>query len=127
MDNRQNWQDWLIGIVGVWLIISPWILDYGTGGTGSALAVDGLVTSTIFLNFVIVGAIVVILAGAALMARRQWEEWVEGALGLWLVASPWLLQFTGSRQAVWSAVASGLVIIVSAGWNLIAERQAGHA
>lgn len=119
MENRQHWQDWLNGIVGIWLIISPWVLRFGaTTGPESAMT----------WNFVISGAIALILAIAALTAYRMWEEWVEVVLGLWLIVSPWVLNFSTSRPALWSAIISGAVIVISAGWNLIEERQqAGHA
>ena len=44
-------------------------------------------------NFVISGAIALILAIAALTAYRMWEEWVDVVLGLWLIASAWVLNF----------------------------------
>ena len=78
-------------------------------------------------NFVICGAIALVLAVAALTAYRMWEEWVDVVLGLWLIASPWILNFSTVRPALWSAIISGAIIVIAAGWNLIAERQqAGH-
>lgn len=119
MENRQHWQDWLNGIVGIWLIVSPWVLRFGMT-TGPQ--------STMTWNFVVSGAIALVLAIAALSAYRMWEEWVDVILGLWLIASPWVLNFHTIRPALWSAIISGAVIVIAAGWNLIDERQqAGHA
>lgn len=119
MENRQHWQDWLTGIVGVWLIVSPWVLGYATPADGAP--------SVVTWNFILSGAVAIVFAGAALMAYRMWEEWVEVILGLWLIASPWILQFTASDPAFWSAVLGGVVIVLSAGWSLFEEQQAGHA
>ena len=84
MENRQHWQDWLNGIIGIWLIVSPWVLRFGST-TGPE--------ATMTWNFVLSGAIALSLAIAALMAYRMWEEWVDVVLGLWLIASPWVLDF----------------------------------
>lgn len=127
MQNRQHWQDWLTGIVGVWLIISPWVIGYGMPGGGTSASVTAISASPVALNFILSGVIALVLSGAALLAYRMWEEWIEAIVGLWLIASPWLLNFTGSRPAFWSAVLSGMVIVVAAVWNLFEEQQAGHA
>ncbi len=42
-------------------------------------------------------AAIIILSLAAIIAFSAWEEWINLALGLWLVASPWLLGFAHTR------------------------------
>ena len=84
MENRQHWQDWLNGIIGIWLIVSPWVLRFGSTTRPE---------STMTWNFVLSGGVALILAIAALTAYRMWEEWVDVVLGLWLIASPWVLNF----------------------------------
>ena len=53
-----EWQDWLNGILGVWLIIAPWVLGFG-----------GLAAAA--WNHVIVGLLVLVLAAWELWEVRQ--------------------------------------------------------
>ena len=117
--NKQHWQDWLTAIVGVWLIISPWAYQYTLP--------EGASTVLLTWNFVVSGVAAFVLGAAALASFRMWEEWADVVIGLWLVISPWVLQFTASPGAQWNAVICGAIIIVSAGWTLIEGRQPGHA
>jgi hypothetical protein len=48
-------------------------------------------------------------------ARKHWEDWTNMVLGLLLVASPWLLRFTGLEAVTLNAVViGGLVFALSA-------------
>jgi SPW repeat len=49
------------------------------------------------LDLLISAAAIIILSLAAMIAFSAWEEWVNIALGLWLVVSPWILGFTHTR------------------------------
>lgn len=49
-----QWQDWLSGIVGVWLVIAPWVLGFGSLAAAA-------------WNHVIVGLLV--------LAFAAWELW----------------------------------------------------
>jgi hypothetical protein len=53
-----DWQDWLTGILGVWLIIAPWVLGFSS------------LTAAAW-NQVIVGLLVVALAAWELWDVRQ--------------------------------------------------------
>ncbi|WP_454621950.1 SPW repeat protein [Bradyrhizobium cenepequi] len=117
--SRQHWQDWIIGVVGLWLIASPWTI--------ATTMPEGVSQTVVNWNFIITGVVAVILAAAALASFQLWEEWADVIVGLWLVASPWLLHFTASPSATWNAVIAGAVLIVAAGWNMIATRQMGTA
>lgn len=121
MEDRQHWQDLLIALLGAWLIASSWILDF------SAPVAESAAGAPATADFVLSGLVALGLGGIALMAYRKWEEWLAIALGLWLVASPWVLHFASVPNARWNALFNGLLIVVAAGWNLMEERQAGHA
>lgn len=45
---------------------------------------------------------------------ENWQDGVNLALGLWLIASAWALGFTGVSAAFWNAMAAGAVIVVTA-------------
>lgn len=118
MENR-HFQDWITLLVGILLVISPFVLTIP--------APEGIDTFPVTVNFVTSGASAIILALAALFAFRQWEEWLDIALGLWLIASPWVLGYTYSQTAIWVAVIGGVVIAAMGAWTTYEETQIGHA
>jgi hypothetical protein len=44
---------------------------------------------------------------------REWQDWCNLLLGIWLCLSPWVLRFAGDRAATENAVAVGFLIIVA--------------
>lgn len=73
-------------------------------------------------------AAIIILSLAAIIAFSAWEEWINLALGLWLVASPWLLGFAHTR-AMHFSIGIGVAIAFLAALELwlryeTAEREA---
>ncbi len=91
-------------VLAILLIASPWVFAFPTG--------------TITINAVVAGLIIGVVAIAALFAFAQWEEWVNLILGAWVVASPFVLQFTSDAKALWTHVVIGLVVAVLAAVEL---------
>jgi len=57
------------------------------------------------------------------MATKRWADCVNLILGLWMIASPWILRFAGSDSpAVWSAWILGAAIVVFAGLAMYVPR-----
>jgi hypothetical protein len=92
----QQWEDWASWMLGLWLLLSPWALffDQETIALENALAV---------------GALVIIAEIVELSIFRGWEEWINIALGAWLVLSPWVLGIT-SAAARWNFVVVGALV-----------------
>src|SRR5690554_2676154 len=88
---RMHFQDGITLIAGVVLIAAPFVL--------AITPPEGMGLALLIANFVASGAAAVILGAAALFYFRKWEEWLDIALGVWLVASPWMLGFTYSQSA----------------------------
>jgi len=44
---------------------------------------------------------------------KHWEDWLGLALGVWLCASPWLLQFVGDMAATQNAFLVGLLLVIT--------------
>jgi hypothetical protein len=116
---KKHWQDWMNLLLGAWVFISPWAVQHvmasaatpgGAGGAG-------------MWNLSIVGAAIAVLALVALYVFNAWEEWVNGALGLWLLVSPWLMGFSASAALTWNAVIAGILVAVFASWALYEEQQ----
>ena len=66
----------------------------------------------------IFGAAVVVFAVLALFVPKRWEEWTNLILGLWLIASPWILAFQSYTVAAANMVVVGAVIVVFSGTAL---------
>lgn len=49
---------------------------------------------------------------------KQWEDWCNWLLGLWLCISPWALRFDLEPTATKATVISGILIIFTETWTL---------
>lgn len=105
---REHWRDWLMLVLGAWLLVSPWLLGFA-----------GAESTMILWNAVIVGVAVVVFAVAVLSKTQVWEEWVLLALGAWLILSPFLLGYAGVTTALWNSVIVGLLVGADSVWSLI--------
>jgi len=85
-------------ILGAILLASPWMFAFA----------DGPQTQ----NAIGSGAIIVLLSIAALAAFAFWEEWLNLIVGLWVLASPWVLGFVGTAMTV--HVTIGILVAVLA-------------
>jgi hypothetical protein len=110
MKPLKHWTDAVNAVLGVWLVVSPWLMGYQDA-------------SAAMWNAVIVGAALVAAALGAIFVPRAWEEWTEGGLAVWLVASPWLLGFAAMEAAMLTAVATGVVIFALALWTLTTDSE----
>jgi len=72
MRQIKHWQDPISGLLGVWLVVSPWVLGFADATTPTA-------------NAALVGLALLAAALGATFVPRAWEEWTEVALGAWLV------------------------------------------
>jgi hypothetical protein len=83
-------------ILGAFLFVSPWLF-----AMGSAPA-----RNDAFLS----GAILIAASLLAITAFREWEEWVNLAIGLWLLASPFVLGIPHHTAGMHVAVTVGAVV-----------------
>jgi hypothetical protein len=67
-------------------------------------------------NAWIVAVMLGALATAALSMFAEWEEWANLVLGLWLIASPWLLGFAATANAMWTVVVLGVLVAAVSLW-----------
>ena len=92
-------------VLGLCLVFAPWAL-----GFTSEMAATR--------NAWIVGAAIALIALGALFAFREWEEWVNLALGVWAILAPWLLGFATVAAALYAHVIIGLIVGVLAALDL---------
>lgn len=100
-----DWQDSVNVLLGLWLVISPWILQF----QDSRLALA---------NAVIIGGVIAVMSLAAVVNFHNWEEWLDMVIGAWLVISPWVLGLTALTMATWNFVIIGALVIALSGWSL---------
>ena len=111
----QRWQDWVMVLLGVWLVVSPfWMPQYASS------------SSVMAWNSYIMGALVVLFASAALVHRKVWEEGVNLAIGIWLMLAPFVLGYFFGFElgAGLNQLIVGLLIALDALW-VISGRSAG--
>ena len=120
---KQHWQDTVNALLGVWVFISPWLLQHVMEST---TAPNGVGNAAMW-NLYIVGIAIAVLAAAALYVFSPWEEWINLALGAWLLVSPWLLGFSASTALTWNAVVAGILVVVFAAWVLTEEQGSTQA
>jgi hypothetical protein len=110
-----QWKDAVNFVLGLWLIASPWALNFvaDPAPTWNAWAV---------------GIVITVAAFAALIAFNKWEEWVEAALGFWLVVSPYLLGFAMQMYPTWNQAVVGIIVAALAIWSaMVAPETTGRA
>jgi hypothetical protein len=108
----KHWEDWVGALLGVWLLASPMVIQYG----------EMVATQNAFL----VGVLLLIIAIVEITAFRTWEEWINVVLGAWLVASPWVLG--ASLVAMTNLVIVGVLVIALALYEIWVEgRHLPHA
>src|SRR5579862_9889304 len=93
------------------LFASPWFFAHASRAAGFDLWLSS--------------AAIIIVSIAAMIAYSTWEEWINLALGLWLVVSPWLLGFPHTR-AMHFAIGIGSAIVFFAGLELWLRHEAGQ-
>ncbi|CAM3398256.1 SPW repeat-containing protein [Bordetella sputigena] len=104
--SKQRWQDWVTTLAGAYLFFSPWIISY--------FSPSSTITGAAVWSHYVVGVVIVAIGLAALASYQLWEEWVEVALGIWLVIAPWILGFPAVKAFAWSSIVVGIVVIAMA-------------
>lgn len=112
---KKYWQNWVNVFLGVWVFVSPWFMQQimapeGARGAGT-------------WNLYVVGVAIAVLSLVALYAFNAWEEWLNVALGVWLLVSPWLMGYSASTALRWNAVVAGVLVVVFAAWALYEEQR----
>ena len=95
------WEDCVSMVLGVLIALTSWVV----GDTGS---------QTIAANAVIVGILVLALGASEFLDLRRWEEGLETACGLWLIASPFIFGYADAGTLrYWHFVLGGAVVLLA--------------
>jgi hypothetical protein len=127
-----QWQHAANFLLGVFLIVSPWVLGY----------VDQPAAA---LNASVVGVLIALVAASALVAYddprangtnkrglgkvapRLAEEWFAAIFAAWLIVSPSVLGYATVQAASWTHFAVGVFVIILALWAAIVAQRADGA
>jgi hypothetical protein len=110
----KQWEDWVNLVLGIWLCVSPWILQLGG---------DEMIVTQ---NAVLVGFLLIVTEAVTLVSFRVWEEWISVVLGGWLVVSPWVLGITALVPMA-NFVIVGLAVLVLALYEIWdVQRHSAH-
>ena len=112
-----RWRDWAMLALAVYLFLSPWILGFTVGAPVEGVAAAEGFTVAAWHAWIL-GLVIGVLALWAAFQFAEWHDWANGVLGVWLVASPWILSFAALPAALWSHVVVGLLIVALAAWEL---------
>ncbi|HEY1377740.1 MAG TPA: SPW repeat protein [Gemmataceae bacterium] len=93
------WASWLNLILGLWMIISPFVVRYSISPAAT-------------WNGVVLGILVAIAGVVAAQSFSAAASWWNVAFGVWLIISPWLLRFADVRGAMTNNVICGAAVLI---------------
>jgi hypothetical protein len=112
LDN--DWQDPLIVVIGIWLFISPFVLQFITTNPHAAIVC--------FLF----GVLLQLFAVSGLSTHKSWGEWSNLVLAAVLIGLPWILGFS-KPIVMWNVMLVGGVVGIFAIWSMIQMRSESHS
>ena len=114
------WEDCVSMVLGALIALTSWVV----GDTGS---------QTIVVNAFIVGILVLALGASEFLDLRRWEEGLETACGLWLIASPFIFGYADAGTLrYWHFVLGAAVVLLAMlelrqDWNLSRAELSRHS
>ena len=108
--STKRWQDGVILLLGIWLVISPWAFGYPNDSPPA-------------INAVIAGAIMAILAAFDLYKTYIWAVLLNIVIGAWVAVSPWLVQTLPDRGMSANLLIVGIATIVLGLWELRSDPE----
>jgi hypothetical protein len=108
----KHWQDGVNVILGLWMVISPWVLAYQA-------------QTRPMWNSIVLGVLIAGVAVYALFQVFAWEEWANVVFGGWLVVSPWFLGFSDLFVVMLNTVIVGAIVAAMALWALGTDKDIG--
>jgi SPW repeat len=108
-----KWQDWASFALGLWLAVSPWLAGYADHQAATA-------------NAVIIGLVLALGCHFECVACDDLPaEWLNLALGAWLLCAPFILEFTGARVAAANSMVVGAFVAALAISALSLDKHLG--
>ena len=103
--STRRWQDQLILLLGLWLIVSPLVLGY-----------DG--SSRIAMNAYLCGAVMALLAAFDLYKTYVWAVALNIVIGVWVAVSPWAAIVADRGAMMTNSIIVGVAVVILGLWEL---------
>lgn len=117
---KNQWPEVATLVAGGCLTLSPWVLGYGDEWTN-------MFYSTLAAGLALALLSLAGLLGPILGTKERAELPIaKVVIGLWAVASPWVLAFATQRDITISTVALGAVAAAVSLWQLVDRYQHTH-
>ena len=87
LKTHRTWEDWCGMLVGALIVVSPWF------PMQDQAAIAG--NQTAVLNTIAVGLVVFGVSQLEYVALQRWQEVATILVGLWLIASPSVIGYSG--------------------------------
>lgn len=102
---------WLTGILGGAFAAAPFLLGYADNQVAlwTSVLLGGAVMVVSFIE-----------AGAE--DKERWEYWVAISAGIGAIVAPFILGFGAHASAMWTSVAVGMLIALTAGYKLYSDQ-----
>ena len=109
--DRREWPEGVTILLGVWILISPMVLGFAPG------------QRDVTWNSWVIGVVLLIVAAgrAAAQVPKFWQEAANLVLGIWLILSPWILEFSAHAPARNSTLVAGIVVAGIALWAMLVD------
>ena len=118
---------WLQLILGIWFVVSPWVLGFVVG---LQIATPGLPNSPgatggdPVWDAWIVGGLVILAAVTRLVRLPLWQDHAILVMGGWIFAAPWVLGFNQWWPvASWDHWMTGLCLFLISAWAIPTPRD----
>ena len=103
--STRRWQDQLMLLLGLWLIISPLVFGYEAN-------------SSIALNAYLCGAAIALLAACDLYKTYVWAVALNFLIGVWVAVSPWAAVVADRAAMMTNSVVVGVAVVILGLWEL---------
>jgi hypothetical protein len=110
MKALERWQDWTSFGLGLWLAVSPWVAGFHQHEAPT-------------VNCVFIGLVVALAAHFECTLDDCTAEWLNLALGAWLVAAPFAFNFTHLAIPAANCIAGGLLVSALAASALSLDKE----
>src|SRR5918912_748594 len=97
--DQVKWASGLNIIAGIWLLISPWVLQFSD-------------LRSVMTNDVVFGVVVGVLAAIRAFGayRVSWLSWINLLVGIWLVISAFTMVSSAVPKPFWNNVILGVIV-----------------
>ena len=112
MHAAARWQDWASFALGLWLAMSPWLLDYAHVEPATA-------------NAAFLGLVLALGSHFEVSFDEMQAEWFNLAAGLWLVLAPFVLGFGDKPEVTANSMVVGTMVAALASSALSLEKEVG--